>query len=56
MILGLFASLVWIPNMLKKDKSLSRYPEFEAYKQVSGLIFPKLLLNQSQKNIVSQEN
>ncbi len=55
-ILGLFISLIFVPNMLKKDKSLSRYPEFEAYKQVSGLIFPKLFITQSQENIVSQEN
>ncbi|EAZ91215.1 DUF1295 domain-containing protein [Crocosphaera chwakensis] len=55
-ILGLFVSLLFVPNMLKKDKSLSRYPEFEAYQQVSGLIVPKLFLSQSQKNIISQEN
>ena len=41
-ILGFFASIVFIPNMLKKDKSLSRYPEFEEYKANSGLILPKL--------------
>ena len=55
-ILGLFCSLVFVPNMLKKDKSLSRYPQFEAYKQVSGLIFPKLFLSSSEKNIISQQN
>lgn len=55
-ILGLFISLLFIPNMLKKDKSLSRYPQFEAYQQVSGLIFPKLFLNESEKSIISQEN
>jgi steroid 5-alpha reductase family enzyme len=32
----------FIPNMLKKDKSLSRYDEFESYKERSGLLFPKL--------------
>lgn len=42
-ILGAFVSLVFVPNMLKKDKSLSRYPEFEQYKQNTGLIFPNLL-------------
>ena len=31
----------FIPNMLKKDKSLSRYPEFSSYKNKSGLLFPK---------------
>ncbi|MDJ0598523.1 MAG: DUF1295 domain-containing protein [Crocosphaera sp.] len=55
-ILGLFISLLFVPNMLKKDKSLSRYPEFEAYQQVSGLIFPKLFLSQSEKNRMAQEN
>ncbi len=46
-ILAAFISLVFVPNMLKKDKSLSRYPEFEQYKQQTGLIFPKLLQPQS---------
>ncbi len=55
-ILGLFFSLVFVPNMLKKDKSLSRYPQFEAYQQVSGLIFPKLFLSESEKNIISQQS
>ncbi len=55
-ILGLFISLLFVPNMLKKDKSLSRYPQFEAYQQVSGLIFPKFLLSKSEKNIISQNN
>ena len=55
-ILGLFISLVFVPNMLKKDKSLSRYAQFEAYQQVSGLIFPKFLLSKSEKNIISQNN
>lgn len=41
LILGVFLAVVFIPNMLKKDKSLSRYPEFENYKANSGLIFPK---------------
>lgn len=42
-ILGGFVAGLFVPNMLKKDKSLSRYPEFEAYKASSGLFFPKLL-------------
>lgn len=42
LILGFMVAMVWIPNMLKKDQSLSRYPEFENYKANSGLIFPKL--------------
>ena len=42
LILGSFISMVFIPNMLKKDTSLSRYPDFEDYKKRSGLLFPKL--------------
>ncbi len=38
----LFFVSVFIPNMLKKDKSLSRYPEFAEYKKRSGLFLPKL--------------
>jgi steroid 5-alpha reductase family enzyme len=41
-ILGTFISAVFIPNMLKKDVSLSRYSEFADYKNRSGLLFPKL--------------
>ncbi|MFN8968593.1 MAG: methyltransferase family protein [Pseudanabaena sp.] len=41
-ILGGFIAGIFVPNMLKKDKSLSRYPEFEAYKAKSGLLIPKL--------------
>lgn len=42
-ILGLFIGVLFIPNMLKKDASLSRYPEFADYKGRSGLILPRLL-------------
>lgn len=41
-----FASIVaveWIPNMLRKDRSLSRYPEFAEYKKRSKLILPFIL-------------
>lgn len=41
-ILGGFIAGIFFPNMLKKDQSLSRYPEFEEYKNNSGLLFPKL--------------
>ncbi len=47
-ILGLFVAVIFFPNMLKKDKSLSRYPEFEEYKANSGLILPKISGNSSQ--------
>lgn len=32
----------FIPNMMKKDKSLSRYPDFADYKKKSWLMFPRL--------------
>lgn len=41
-ILAGFITGLFIPNMLKKDQSLARYPEFAAYKANSGLLFPKL--------------
>ncbi|NES72797.1 MAG: DUF1295 domain-containing protein, partial [Okeania sp. SIO2D1] len=41
-ILGAFIAGIFIPNMLRKDRSLSRYSEFEAYQANSGLLFPKL--------------
>jgi len=34
---------VWVPNMIKKDRSLSRYPEFAAYRARSSLIIPFLI-------------
>ena len=50
-ILGLFTALVFVPNMLKKDRSLSRYREFVAYKERSGLLLPKLFVNQSAETV-----
>ena len=44
-LLGLFAGLVFVPNMLKKDRSLARYPEFADYKARSGLLLPKLFVS-----------
>lgn len=46
-ILGVFSVLVFVPNMRKKDQSLSRYPEFAAYKERSGLLLPKLFVSKS---------
>ena len=48
-ILGGFIATIFVPNMLKKDKSLSRYPEFEDYQANSGLILPKLIGNQPKR-------
>ncbi len=42
LILGGFIAGLFIPNMLKKDKSLSRYPEFAEYQANSWLIIPQL--------------
>ena len=38
--LALFIGAVWVPNMVRKDRSLSRYPEFAAYKAKSKLFIP----------------
>ncbi|MBD2347191.1 methyltransferase family protein [Anabaena subtropica] len=56
LIIGGFISTVFIPNMLKKDKSLSRYSEFDDYKNRSGLLLPKLFLSsvsqQQEKTVI----
>lgn len=41
-VLALYLFIYWIPNMLRKDRSLSRYPEFEQYKRKSKLLIPFL--------------
>ncbi len=38
----LFFTFVFIPGMIRKEKSLARYPEFAAYKKRSGLMWPKM--------------
>jgi steroid 5-alpha reductase family enzyme len=42
LILGGWIFGFFIRNMLKKDRSLSRHPQFEEYKKRTGLLFPKL--------------
>jgi steroid 5-alpha reductase family enzyme len=42
-VFGLVIAIEWVPNMRRKDASLSRYPEFAAYRARSGLLFPRLL-------------
>jgi protein-S-isoprenylcysteine O-methyltransferase Ste14 len=42
-VLALFVAGYWVPNMRKKDRSLSRYPEFAEYKQRTKLFIPFLL-------------
>lgn len=39
-VLALFVGVIWVPNMIKKDRSLSRYPEFAEWKQRSSLFIP----------------
>ena len=40
LVLSLFILIVWIPNMIKKDKSLSRYENFDEYKNRSNMFWP----------------
>ncbi len=40
-----FFVAVFIPNMMKKDKSLSRYPGFSEYKKRTGFFIPSLFRN-----------
>lgn len=39
-LLGVVIAAVWVPNMIKKDRSLSRYPAFAAWKARSKLLIP----------------
>jgi steroid 5-alpha reductase family enzyme len=41
-VILLFIVIIWAPNMLKKEKSLARYPEFAEYKRKSKLFIPFL--------------
>ena len=41
-ILSAFFFVVFLPRMIKKDKSLTKYDSFDEYKKKTGLIFPKL--------------
>ena len=38
--LFIFIAFIWIPNMIKKDKSLSRYEKFSEYKKRTSRFFP----------------
>jgi len=40
--IAVFFGGAFIPNMIQKDKSLSRYPEFTSYKKHSGWFWPKI--------------
>jgi protein-S-isoprenylcysteine O-methyltransferase Ste14 len=41
--LATFVLGYWVPNMLRKDRSLARYPEFAAWKERSWLFIPPLV-------------
>ena len=51
LLLGFFIATVFIPNIRKKDQSLSRYPEFDTYKANTGIIFPKLFVQTTSQEI-----
>lgn len=42
-VLGLAVFGVWLPNMIKKDRSLARYPAFAAWRERSWLFIPGVL-------------
>jgi protein-S-isoprenylcysteine O-methyltransferase Ste14 len=37
-----YVVVIWLPNMRRKDRSLSRYAEFDAYRQHTDLFIPFL--------------
>ena len=41
-VLAFFWTAIFFPNMHAKDKSLSRYPEWAAYKARTGMLLPTL--------------
>ncbi len=41
-VLGSIVAGMWIPNMIRKDRSLARYPEFAEWKKRSRLFIPFL--------------
>jgi len=41
-ILAAYVLGYWVPSMFRKDKSLSRYPDFAEYKRGSRLFLPFL--------------
>ena len=45
MVFGVFLAMwamLFIPNMNKKDRSMSRYPEFKSWKENTGFFFPRI--------------
>ena len=39
-VLVSFMIIIWLPNMRRKDKSLSRYPDYAEYKKRSSFLIP----------------
>jgi len=42
LVLGFVWSAVFLPNMLRKEASMARYPEWAAYRARTGLLLPRL--------------
>ena len=40
-LFSLVILIEWIPNLVRKDRSLSRYPDFNDYRRGSWILFPK---------------
>jgi hypothetical protein len=43
LILSIFIIGVWIPGMMRIDKSLSRFDQHESYKKKTAFIIPYIL-------------
>jgi protein-S-isoprenylcysteine O-methyltransferase Ste14 len=41
-VLAVVWSLVFVPNMIRKERSMSRYPEWPAYAARTGFLLPRL--------------
>lgn len=42
-VIFMIVLLIWVPNMRKKDKSLSRYPDYAEYRRKSKWLIPFLI-------------
>jgi steroid 5-alpha reductase family enzyme len=42
-VIAAYFVIIWIPNIRRKEKSLSRYPEFKEYKKSVKLFIPYIL-------------
>ncbi len=46
---------VFVPNMLRKDRSMSRYPEWEAYVARTGLLVPAIWRSSSIWSLIRSD-